>query len=180
MITINVPIDENEDIPYLNIFSSRRISNEIRQKKKIQFNLDNNTMANKEKLDLVRHEAKRLKYTNDTNEVIVAKLNDSTVYSVIVGLMNICHEDGHKTHALFDRQFVIFGEPAYKKPKPEPMYCCFMGNDLIIIEPKKSFREKLEILIQPFSIAQVGGLLFVWIIMTLSAFMHFKRIRKLD
>jgi hypothetical protein len=175
MIVINVPIDQEDDTSYIRLFSSRNISNEINRKNNILFNLDNNERDNFEKFKLIRFEAKRLKYTNDTNSVIVIKLSDSSYYSAIVELVNICEVDRHKRFALFDRQFVIFGESLPIKSIVSPgTTACFLCNDLILISKKKTIFEKLSLLIKPFNLFQIGGLTLIWILMILTEIIYYK------
>lgn len=131
LIEINVPIDDDEDIPYLKLFSEKNIENEVNDKIKIVFKLDEDRITNLKKIKLIRSEALKLKFQNDTSTVIVAALTDSTNYETIVQLLNICQLDKHKRFALLEKSFIIFGEgPPDNIIKPILNFESW-GNDLI-------------------------------------------------
>lgn len=97
----------------------------IIKRKQIRFTL-NGTETDK-KLKVIRYEALKLKYTEDTSTVIIINLKDNISYGNFVSLVDMCHADEHKRYASWDNKFVIFGE----WPKREvqqidtvtPLYC---------------------------------------------------------
>jgi biopolymer transport protein ExbD len=106
IIIINVPKDEKSQSP----FSSYYILDLIKAKKKIHVELDDDRLTNQKKISFIQYEARKLKYTKDTNSVVNISITDEVLYSEIMQLMNICIEDGHKRYVLLKKKFVIFGE----------------------------------------------------------------------
>lgn len=78
------------EMPYFNVAG---IEEDINRKRKISFLLDEDLLTNKKKLDIVRFEARRLKYTFDTSSVILVSLSENTSYGEFVNLINICLSD---------------------------------------------------------------------------------------
>ena len=91
-----------------------KLEKDITKRRQIRFTL--NEIEIEKKLKIIRHEALKLKYTEDTSTVIVINLNDSISYGDFVSLVDLCEADGHKRYASWDNKFVIFGEwPKVKK-----------------------------------------------------------------
>jgi biopolymer transport protein ExbD len=111
MIKIFVPKDEDS----LSLFSSHYILNLIKNKKQVQTELDDDKLTNQKKLSIIQYQARKLKYSKDTNSVINISITKKVSYSEVLQLLNICFEDGHKRFALLKNRFVIFGE--YPSPK---------------------------------------------------------------
>ena len=101
----------------LSLFSSLYVLNLIKNKKQIQAELDDDKLTNQKKLSFIQYEARKLKYSKDTNSVINISLTNEVSYSEVLQLFNICFEDGHKRFALLKNRFIIFGE--YPSPKPD-------------------------------------------------------------
>ena len=98
------------------IFSKYILIDEIKKKRKIQVTLDDDKFANKKKINLIRYEAQKLKFTNDSSAVVLITLTNETTYGEFVSLLDICLMDDHKKFAAFDDKFVIFGNtPPVKK-----------------------------------------------------------------
>jgi len=91
------------------IFSKYIIIDEIKKKRKIQITLDDDRFTNKKKINLIRYEAQKIKFTNDYSAVVLITLTNEITYGEFVSLLNICQMDDHKRFAAFDDKFVIFG-----------------------------------------------------------------------
>lgn len=103
---IVVPKDENKN----QIFTSFFLLNKIKNKKKIQIELNGNFFTTQKKIDLIQYEARKLKYTKDTFTVLDISLTNETNYGELLQLIKICYEDNHKMFALVKNRFIIFGE----------------------------------------------------------------------
>ena len=66
-------------------------------------------------MEMIRYEALKLKYTEDTSKVILINLTDSIRYGDFVSIIDMCEADGHKRYAYWDNKFVIFGELPKRK-----------------------------------------------------------------
>ncbi len=106
ILKIIVPRDEKSYYQ----FSSQYVLDLIKNKKKIKIELDDDKLTNQKKISLIQYEARKLKYTKDTNSVISVSITNKVSYSEIIQLINICYEDGHKRFALLKKRFIIFGE----------------------------------------------------------------------
>jgi len=91
------------------IFSKYIIIDEIKKKRKIQITLDDDRFTNKKKINLIRYEAQKIKFTNDYSAVVLITLTNEITYGEFVSLLNMCQMDDHKRFAAFDDKFVIFG-----------------------------------------------------------------------
>ncbi len=90
-------------------FSKYTILDEVKRKRKIQITLDADKLTNQKKLSLIRYEAQKLKYTNDTSAVILITLKNDITYGEFITLLDLCQMDDHSRFAAFDDKFVIFG-----------------------------------------------------------------------
>lgn len=99
------------------IFSKYALADEIKKKRKIQLTLDDDKFTNKKKIKLIRYEAQKLKFTNDSSAVISITLTDEVTYGEFVSLLDLCQMDDHRRFAAFDDKFVIFGNFPPKKIK---------------------------------------------------------------
>ena len=66
-------------------------------------------------MEMIRYEALKLKYTEDTSKVILINLTDSIKYRDFVSIVDMCDADGHKRYAYWDNKFVIFEELPKRK-----------------------------------------------------------------
>jgi len=118
-------------------FSSCHLERNISKRKKIKFALNEDNEENKTKMEVIRYEALKLKYTGDTSTVILITLSDSISYGEFVSLVNMCVNDKHTRFASWDNKFVIFIETPRNKIE-KSNFICFLCNDVIIIkEPIK-------------------------------------------
>jgi hypothetical protein len=86
-------------------------------KKRIKLELNGDGELNAKKLELIKYEARKLKYTKDTNTVIEVTLTTETKYKEFINLLYICNEDKHKRFVLVKNRFVIFGPLVAPKNK---------------------------------------------------------------
>lgn len=101
-----VPKDGNKN----HLFTSFFLLNKIKNKKKIQIELNGDYLTNQKKIDLIKYEARKLKYTMDTLSVLDIRLTNETKYGELLQLIRICYEDNHKMFALVNNRFIILGE----------------------------------------------------------------------
>ena len=121
VITIVFPRDKKEE----HRFTTFSVLNQIKKKKKLQIELNEDKLTNQKKISFIQYEARKLKYTKDTNSVVSISMKDEVSYSEIMQLINIFIKDGHKRYVLLNNQFIIFGEyPSIKNTtkKPELIY----------------------------------------------------------
>jgi hypothetical protein len=95
---------------YGNAFEAPRILKTISHKKLITVVLNDHPSEIIKRLDFIRLEARRLKYTNDTNTVIKVFIPDSSKYGTFLSLLQMVNEDGHKRYFEYQNFFYIFGE----------------------------------------------------------------------
>lgn len=66
--------------------------------------------TNQKKLNFIRYEARKIKYTKDTTSVINIAITNEVTYSEILQIIDMCYEDDHKMFTLLKKRFIIFGE----------------------------------------------------------------------
>ena len=88
----------------------------------MNFILDGNKEENERKLDMIRYEALKLKFIEDTSTVILVNFTNDAFYADFVSLINICIEDKHKHYHLLNDKFVIFEEKPKRKVKENKIY----------------------------------------------------------
>jgi hypothetical protein len=128
VITYFAPSDIKPHNPFTKSFSKYGIIDDLISIKIISITLDNDYSSNKKKIDLIRLEAQKLKYTNNYSSAILITLKDDVRYSEFIAILNICVMDNHERYAAFDDKFVIFGPRETKKERKqkakeiEPLY----------------------------------------------------------
>jgi hypothetical protein len=100
-----------------NDFSKYSLEKDMRKMRKLKFILDEDRKANKKKMEIIRYEALKLEYTQDSSTVILIDLTDNITYGDFVSIVDMCVSDGHKPYASWDNKFVIFGEWPKKETK---------------------------------------------------------------
>ncbi len=157
LLPFNVPT-EDKNSPY----SIYQIEERIKMKKQIQLTLDADDETNEKKMEIIKYEARKLKYTQDTSAVLRVRFTDDITYGLLVRLIDLCHVDGHKRFVLLKNSFVIFGEyPAARNTcnsfsiKNEGAYNKKNGSE-------KTFIDRLSNFVQPLSLLQFFGLLLLW------------------
>jgi len=161
-------------------WSETYVDQQLRRKKKINFILNEKGAVNKKKMNVIRQEALKLKYTNDTSTVILISLTDSMLYSDFFGLINICKEDNHRTFTLWKKKFVIFGEELPRKKEISDDSQCFLCGDNIVVQKPKpllNLFEKFLKQIKSFYTFQGLTLLIGWLIILFS-FLYFRKRKK--
>ena len=91
-------------------FSIYQIEQYLRSKKQIEFILDEDEITNDKKFEIIKYEARKLKYTHDTSTVLRIRFTDDTNYGEFIRLVGLCYSDGHKKFILLNKSFVILGE----------------------------------------------------------------------
>jgi len=163
----------------LDQFAEESISKDISKKKKITFTLNENRETNRKKLEVVRYEARKLKYTLDTSPVILINFTTELSYGQFINLIDQCKQDSIRRYSILNNGFVIFGESPPRKVEPNG-FECFLCNDVIHLPPpEKSFKEKLITAIRPYTNFQTIGLLTGWIILAVMS-LYFMRKRALS
>lgn len=98
-------------------FSKFRLEKDISRKKKLEFHLDDNRTTNKRKMEMIRYEALKLKYTEDNSTIVLINLSDNITYGDFISILDMCVADEHQRYASWDNKFVIFGELPKRKIK---------------------------------------------------------------
>jgi hypothetical protein len=109
-----VPDDREESRSYA--ISCYQIEKGISKKKQIAIILDENEADNRKKFDLIKYEARKLKYTHDTSTVLRIRFTEKMNYGELIQLIRLCYEDGHKRFVLLNKSFVIWGERPARSP----------------------------------------------------------------
>jgi hypothetical protein len=105
-LSLIMPNDVNDN----NLFSTGVILRQILYKKQIKIELNGDQETNQKKMELIRYEARKLKYTKDTMTVLNISLTNEIIYGDIVKLLDLCYADKHKRFVLLKKSFIIFGE----------------------------------------------------------------------
>jgi hypothetical protein len=175
-LTLFIPSDGRKDHSMEYPFSSCYFERVINKKKKIQFTLNEDGEENKIKMSLIRYEALKLKYTEDTSTVILITLSDSISYGELISLYDMCGYDKHTRYASWDNKFVIFGEPPPKKKETSNSLKSW-GSDLVIVPKpviKPTLFELLKTKINKYYTPRGMYLLLGWIAVLIS-FLYFRK-----
>ena len=90
---------------------------------------DENHDLNAKKLKFIAQEALKLKFYNDTTQVIKVRLTNETTYNEFVQLVNAMYKNEQKRYSLLDNDFYILGD---WPPEPEevrlPFFICGNSN----------------------------------------------------
>ena len=174
-ITMFMPKDCNRDKDLTFDYTTCYIEKEIKGKKQIKFTLDYNKKENKRKMEMIRYESLKLKYTEDTATVVVINLSDSITYGDFISIFDMCVADGHKRYGSWDDRFVIFGEwPEKKKELPELslIRCGYQHPEKPIVRP--SFIDLIKQKIIEYYSPKGFYLLAGWIVLFIS-FLYFRK-----
>lgn len=144
VVKILVPMEDDPgQSPYFSRYTRSSVIASLKRKKINTVNLDSNHSLNERKLEFIAQEALKLKFYNDTTQVIKVRYSDETTYNEFVQLVNIMYRDGHKRYSLLDNEFYIFGEDP---PEPHiefkiPYFTC--GYVGLKVEMEKTWQERL-------------------------------------
>lgn len=110
---MNFPDDEPSRNPEVKSFSGPDMLNEWKRTKKefITVNLTGYFPEDKKRMDFIRMEARRLKYTCDTTHILKVHFSDENTYGQFIQLVSIMQQDIHKRYAFYEDDFYILGEP---------------------------------------------------------------------
>lgn len=116
----------------------------IEKKRKLIFEFDQNKIENYKKLNLIRYEVLKLKYTKDTSTIVLVNLSDSISFGEFVSLIDMCEADKHNRYASWDNKFAILGEWPKKEIKTVDTLPLLMCGYIPMkkIEKKPSFIQK--------------------------------------
>lgn len=175
MLDLNVPSDQKGI--YMP-FSSYWIEKEIKRKKQIRITLDNDRRTNQKKIEFIKYEARKLKYTHDTMTVINVTLTNEITYGEFIQLLDLCHADQHKRFVPLKSSFIIFGEPWPKKAAEATNNSyCILSNDVIIIpkpEKKITLTEKIITKLRPFVFKDNIYLITGWTLLII-CFLYYRK-----
>lgn len=167
VIQLYVPTFSSDNFYYE--FSDEHFEKVIRKKHQILISIDSNEIDNSKKLELIRHEARKIKYTYDTNTVVKVSFTSKTSYNEVVRLLDLCRSDSHKRYVLLNKSLVIFGEyPPKNLKKDEKLINCSLSCGTFFSRvslPEKSLLKIIRGKISPFSIIELSGLTTLWILM---------------
>jgi biopolymer transport protein ExbD len=163
-LTINVPRENSDKSDYR--YSIDGIEKQLKKKKQIQLTLDADEKTNERKFELIKYEARKLKYTQDTSTVLRIRFTNDITYGTLVRLINLCYAEGHKRFVLLKNSFVIYGEYPQANSIADTKQSYLSGVD--VFNPskesqQKTFIEKFANFIQPLSSLQFFGLLLFWL-----------------
>lgn len=98
----------------------------INSKKQIRFTLNNDHEENRKKIELIRLDALRIKFTRDTNTVIRIHLSNDINYHEFVTLINICYADNLTNWITWDNNFIIahYEPPFADSTTAVPAFVC--------------------------------------------------------
>jgi hypothetical protein len=105
-ISLAIPKDGNDD----KLYSLGAITRQIAHKKQIKIELNADKQTNQKKIELIRYEARKLNYTQDTTTVINIRLTNEVTYNELIQLIDQCYSDKIKRFTLLKNSFIIFGE----------------------------------------------------------------------
>ena len=175
VLSLFVPKDCNKDHG-MNDYSKCYLEKELRNKKQIRITINENHKENRKKLDIIRHEALKLKYFEDTSTVILMTLSDSISYGEFVSIVDMCETDGHKRYGSWDNKFVIWGEWPPKKRDTSNLLRTWANDVIEINKPviKAGLFESLEKKINKYYTTKGLCLLLGWIVLLIS-FLFFRK-----
>jgi hypothetical protein len=149
-------------------FSETYTSEYISPKKKLKVILDGDKLTNLKKLDLIRYEARKLKYSCDTSSIILLNFTDEFSYGDFIKLLDQCKQDSIRRYSILGNGFVIFGEAPPKKAEIKYAHPDFISDVIIIPPPKKPFEKRFLIAMTRYSNFQTLSLSIGWIILVIT------------
>ncbi len=107
-----LPPDDSDKSEFGKKFSGSGALKNWKQEKKIFIRVDltGELAEDKKRIDVIRNEAMRLKYTNDTTHILKVHFTEDNTYGQIVELVNIMNKDRHKRYMFYKDDFYILGE----------------------------------------------------------------------
>jgi len=93
-------------------FSGPGALNEWRKERKkfITIYLTGDVEEDKKRFEVVQYEARKLKYTCDTNAIIKVHFNSNNTYGQFFGLITVMLEDHHKRYMCYQDDFYILAD----------------------------------------------------------------------
>ncbi|MCW3109335.1 MAG: hypothetical protein JWQ09_3841 [Segetibacter sp.] len=94
-------------------FRSASVLRDIKNKKRLNIDFDENHDLTKQKLFVIQTDAQRLEYYNDTTTAIVVHFSEEVDYGEFVQLVNILYKSRISRYAWVDDSMIIIGNPKY-------------------------------------------------------------------
>jgi hypothetical protein len=113
----------------------------LKGKKINTVHFDEDHDLNRRKLEFIAREAQKLIFYNDTTQVIKVRLSAETTYGEFVQLVNVMYMNGQKRYTWLDDNFYILAE-APSEPQVEWNGPCLLCNDVVYLEPEKTWQER--------------------------------------
>lgn len=112
VLRIIFPGDEPSKSPFMKMFSGPNAIKEWKRTKKkfITIDLTGEIKEDEKRIDFIRMEARRLKYTYDTTHILKVHFTEENTYGQFVQLVSIMQKDLHKRYMLYKDDFYILGE----------------------------------------------------------------------
>ena len=79
---------------------------EKKRKKFVGIYLTGDEVEDKKRFEVVQYEARKIRYTCDTNTIIKVHFNSNNKYGQFVGLVNMLREDQHKRNMYYQMIFI--------------------------------------------------------------------------
>lgn len=126
VLKMNFPSDEHSDDGFLKQFSGPDLVEELKRSKKEFINIDltGQKKEDQKRLDFIRMEARRLKYTYDTMHILKVHFTSENTYGQFIQLVSMMQKDLHKRYMFYQDDFYILCEAP-----PEPI------DSSLIIKP---------------------------------------------
>ncbi len=124
---INLPSDDMKPDPNRIRFSKRNVYHELKHRKIVTVDLDENEyeqgatlhdFVHLKKLDFIAGEIARRQFTHDTGSVLKIQLGDNCTYGDFVWVFNQAHVYKIRRFVCIDDAFYLFTNPP---PEPEPV-----------------------------------------------------------
>jgi len=112
ILRIFLPTDKRSKNKFEMLFSGPDILDQWKKEKKIFIRIDltGELSEDKKRMEFIRNEARKLKYTDDTTHILKVHFTDENTYGQFVELVKIMTEDHHKRYMLYKDDFYISGE----------------------------------------------------------------------
>jgi hypothetical protein len=107
------------------IFSPAKYFKDLSKKHFLKLELTGDPVVDNKKMEIIKYEERKMKYTNDTRQVIVVQLGKELSYGKFVELLDMVKGDDHKKYFEWNNSFYILLDEQ-KKPEGsntiQPLY----------------------------------------------------------
>lgn len=166
VLTLNVPDEQDRSQGLFATFSVPIIEAELNRKKLVNIALDGDTSTDNKKIELIRYEARRLQFTNDTNIAICVTLSADITYGKLVSLLNMMLVEKIDRYVLLKNNFIILGAaPEVKNTTPSiPYFSC----GYVQLEEERNYNYGKKVL--PFITVKNVILIVGWLSLVIFSF----------